>query len=294
VSNSDITEQGHLKLLITPIEKQLGSFNVRRALPASEQQMVGPFIFFDEMGPAVLAPGTAIDVRPHPHIGLATVTYLFTGEILHRDSIGFVQPIQPGAINLMTAGSGIVHSERSDPTTLETARPLHGIQCWMALPKAQEEIDPAFEHIPAEEMPIWLQEGAEVRVIIGTYEGIRSPVTTYAETIYLDARQTAGSVISLPSQYEEIAVYVTEGEILIGNTAILPRTMAVLNPGDVEVLASVDSQYMVLGGERMSRRHLWWNLVSSSLDRIEQAKDDWRNGHFGVVPGDDEFIPLPD
>ncbi len=289
------TEQHSLvKLLIQPKQKDLGSFQVRRALPASDQQMVGPFIFFDEMGPAVLAPGVAIDVRPHPHIGLATVTYLFEGEILHRDSLGYVQPIQPGAINLMTAGRGIVHSERSDPSTLDESRPLHGIQCWMALPDGKEEIAPDFEHIPADQMPILQQPGYEVRVIIGEFAGLSSPVSTEAETLYLDARLQANASLTLPASFEDRAIYVTQGKVTIGTCEVTPGTMAVLAPGDVDVSAVENSQFMVLGGEQVGTRHMWWNLVSSSRERIEQAKTDWREGRFDTVPGDDEYIPLPE
>ncbi|MCB1647504.1 MAG: pirin family protein, partial [Pseudomonadales bacterium] len=267
---------------------------VRRVLPSADQQMIGPFIFFDEMGPAVLAPDVAIDVRPHPHIGLATVTYLFEGEILHRDSLGYVQLIQPGAINLMTAGRGIVHSERSDEATLDQARPLHGIQCWMALPDGKEEVAPAFEHVPVDQMPIWRNGNVEVRVIMGSYGDITSPVKTHAKTLYLDVRAAANDCFNLKSPFDERGIYITKGIVSVGECRIESGTMAVLQPGDVDIQIHEEAQFMVLGGETIGPRHLWWNLVSSSKERIGQAKQDWVAGRFDSVPGDDEFIPLPD
>jgi hypothetical protein len=282
-----------VSLLIRPRTRDLGGFTVRRVLPASDCTAVGPFVFFDEMGPAEFAPGEGLNVRPHPHIGLATVTFLFRGEILHRDSLGFVQPIRPGAVNLMTAGRGIVHSERTPPEIERTGQRLHGIQTWMALPKDRQEIDPAFVHHPEEDLPRQTRDGVTTTVIVGEFDGLRSPVTVHAETLYLDHRLEAGSQVALPDDVEERAVYVVAGEVTIGRRVLAEGTMALLCPRPLELRAASPSHVLVIGGENLGVRHLWWNFVHSSPARIEQAKRDWSNGVFAKVPDDDEFIPLP-
>ena len=286
--------QGSIHLVIRPKEKDLGEFTVRRVLPAVEQQMVGPFIFFDHMGPAEFPPGTGIQVRPHPHIGIATITYLFEGEIMHRDSLGYELPINAGAVNLMTAGSGIVHSERAGSDLQDMAR-LHGIQSWMALPHGKEEIEPAFEHTPASDLPELEIGGATIRIIIGDAFGETSPVTAYSQTLYLDGNMPTGSEFALPTGCEELAFYVASGKIGSAGMEVPAGTMLVTAAdAGLNLKALEDSRVMVIGGEHIGRRHIWWNFVSSSKDRIEEAKEDWRSGGFSMVPGDDEFIPLPE
>ncbi len=281
-------------LVIEPGEHDLGGFSVRRVLPSKQRRMVGPFIFFDHMGPAEFAPGDGIQVRPHPHIGLSTVTYLFEGEIMHHDSLGYAQPIQAGAVNLMTAGRGIVHSERAGDD-LDTRSRLHGIQSWMALPLDQEECDPAFVHYPADCLPELEMDGVKIRVIMGDAYGHASPVTQYAPTLYLELLMPAGSGLTLPDGYDQVAAYVVRGEVGIGADSIAAGVMAVApEHGGMHLQAAADSHVMVIGGADLGQRHIWWNFVSSSKQRIEQAKDDWRNMRFDPVPGDDEFIPLPD
>ena len=284
-----------IELIVEPRAKDLGGFTVRRVLPARERQMVGPFIFFDHMGPAEFPPGKGISVRPHPHIGLATVTYLFEGEILHRDNLGYVQPIQPGAVNLMTAGKGIAHSERAGHDLDRTSR-LHGIQSWMALPADQQEIDPAFVHYPADALPELDRAGVNVRIIIGEAYGQRSPVAVHAPMLYLECRMPADSSLTLPDDYDERGVYVVDGEIRIGDQALGSGRLAILRPGtDVHVEAVEQSRLMVIGGANLGKRHIWWNFVSTSRERIREAGEDWREGRFAKVPGDeDEFIPLPE
>jgi redox-sensitive bicupin YhaK (pirin superfamily) len=285
---------GPIHLVIRPKEKDLGEFTVRRVLPAPEQRMVGPFVFFDHMGPAEFPPGQGIQVRPHPHIGIATITYLFEGEIVHRDSLGFHLPIYPGAVNLMTAGRGIVHSERAGSDLDQVSR-LHGIQSWMALPEGQEEIEPAFVHTPAAELPKITRDGATIRIIIGEAFGEVSPVQAYSRTLYLDCRLPAGSTFTLPDGYAEIAFYVASGQVITEGVDVPEGTMIVPGAGmNVRLQAAEDSRVMVVGGERLGRRRMWWNFVSTSAARIEQAKRDWRSGAFGAVPGDDQFIPLPE
>jgi len=286
-----------IELMITPRERDLGGFSVRRVLPASERRLVGPFIFFDHMGPADFPPGKGINVRPHPHIGLSTVTYLFEGEILHRDSLGYEQPIQPGAINLMTAGRGIVHSERTSPVLLASGQRLHGIQTWMALPVGREEIEPAFEHVASDRLPRHTADGVNARLILGRAFGLQSPVTTYAETLYLDIELAAGARLALPEGVAEMAVYLVEGTVSVGGCPVPAGSMGVFRRGRRGLLeAGPDgARAMLIGGEPMGERHVWWNFVSSRRERIEQGKRDWQNGAFGVVPGDaEEFIPLPE
>lgn len=286
-------EQSRIRLRIEPREKDLGEFTVRRVLPASRQRMVGPFVFFDHMGPAVFPPGKGIDVRPHPHIGIATITYLFEGEILHRDSLGVVQAIHPGAINLMTAGRGIVHSERPG-SDLERESALHGIQSWIALPADQQEIAPDFAHYPADELPQWEDGGVTLRLIMGTYAGHSSPVKTYSRTLYADLSVAAGARLELPITEQQQALYVADGEINIAGDSVPAGVMVVLEGDEgVELASETGARVMLVGGDSLGERHMYWNFVSDSLARIEQAKDDWRAQRFPPVPGDDERIPLP-
>lgn len=284
----------HIETAIRPRERDLGEFTVRRVLPAIERRMVGPFVFFDHMGPARFPPGKGIAVRPHPHIGLATITYLFEGQIMHRDSLGFVQSIEAGAVNLMTAGRGIVHSERAGDDLHENSR-LHGIQSWMALPDDKEEVEPAFVHYPAKNLPELAIGGCTVRIIMGECFGERSPVTTYSETLYMECIIPAGREISVPRRTDELAAYIVSGEVVVAGEAFTDGVMLVATPGQpLDIVAVADSRVMIIGGESPGERHVWWNFVSSSRERIERAKNDWRDGHFDRVPGDDEFIPLPE
>ncbi|MDJ0947765.1 MAG: pirin family protein [Alphaproteobacteria bacterium] len=289
-------EDGLIDLVIEPRARDLGGFEVRRVLPSPRRRLVGPFIFFDEMGPAIFPAGEGIDVRPHPHIGLATVTYLFEGEILHRDSLGFVQPIQPGAVNWMTAGSGIVHSERTGPEARAREARVHGIQSWIALPTEDEEAEPGFYHHPAETLPAIEREGAHLRLIAGAAYGARSPVATFSETFYLEADLDAGATLALPDEYAERAVYVVAGEVTVAGERFGPGRMVVFAPDrSVEIAAEAASKVMLLGGAPLDgKRHIWWNFVSSDPARIEQAKADWKGGQFAKVPGETEFIPLPE
>lgn len=285
---------GTIELRIEPRERDIGEFTVRRALPARQRRMVGPYIFFDHMGPAEFAPGEGIQVRPHPHIGIATITYLFEGEIMHRDSLGYEQPIRAGAVNLMTAGRGIVHSERAGDD-LDSHSRLHGIQSWMALPDGQEEIDPAFEHYAADTLPELDVDGSTVRVIIGDAYGKSSPVKLYSPMLYLECRVPKGATLALPISYEELGAYVVSGSISIDDEDYGEGVLAVAATGaNVSLTALEDSRVMVIGGDPVGEREIWWNFVSSSAERMEAAKEDWKEGRFGKVPGDDEFIPLPE
>jgi redox-sensitive bicupin YhaK (pirin superfamily) len=276
--------------------RDIGGFAVRRVLPSVPKQMVGPFIFFDHMGPARLAPGEGLDVRPHPHIGLATVTYLFEGEILHRDSLGSVQPIRPGDVNWMTAGRGIAHSERTPPELRAAGPGVHGIQTWVALPRASEEVEPSFFHHPKASLPVLELQGATLRVIAGRAFGVRSPVAVFSDTLYAAVDLEPGASLALPPEHAERGVYVVEGNVTIGDTAIEPGQLAVLAEGvEAEVRAPFSATLMLLGGARMDGpRFIWWNFVSSARERIERAKDDWRADRFGAVPGETERIPLPE
>ncbi|MGO1121157.1 pirin family protein [Rhodovibrionaceae bacterium A322] len=282
--------------VLSPKVHDLGAFSVQRTLPAAEQRMVGPFVFFDHFGPAVLPADRPIDVRPHPHIGLATLTWLLEGEIMHRDSLGYVQEIKPGEVNWMTAGSGIVHSERSPERLEGQEKPVHGLQIWMALPKDKEEIDPSFQHYAASDLPVIEGPGLAATVVAGSAWGHTSPVAVYWETLYLDVRLQAGTALPLNLPHEERALYLLSGEIEMAGVRYKPGGMLVLEPAvQPEIRALSDSHFVMIGGKKMDGpRRLWWNFVSSSKERIEQAKEDWREGRFGKVPGDDEFIPLPD
>lgn len=285
---------GAVEILIAGRARDLGGFSVRRVLPSPMRTTVGPFIFFDEMGPADFPPGEGINVRPHPHIGLATVTFLFSGEILHRDSLGCVQQIQPGAVNLMTAGKGIVHSERTPEHFSREGQKLHGIQTWMALPEDLQEIEPAFVHYPKDRLPVVTGDGVATTVIIGRTEGATSPVAVHADTLYLEQRLEAGASALLPDNPVERGVYVVVGEVSIHDEVLSAGSMAVLKPGAAELKATEASRVMVVGGQAVGARHIWWNFVHSSKERIDRAKKDWVDGAFGTVPGDDEFIPLPE
>ena len=285
---------GPVAVRIVPRSRDLGGFSVRRMLPSSERQMVGPFIFFDEMGPAVFPPGEGIDIRPHPHIGIATITYLFDGEIVHRDSLGYALPIRPGAVNLMTAGRGIVHSERAG-SDRDVESSMHGIQSWIALPDGLEEIEPAFTHTPAADLPEVSVDGATVRLILGESFGAASPVRSYSKTLYAEVLLPAGGRFALPDDLTDRAVYVVSGNVAVGDEEYGTGVMAVFRTGaPVELEAAADTRLMLIGGEPVGERSIWWNFVSSSEARIEQAKADWREGRFDRVDGDDEFIPLPD
>jgi hypothetical protein len=282
--------------VLRPHARDIGGFAVRRCLPAWPKQMVGPFIFFDHMGPAALAPGAGLDVRPHPHIGLATVTYLFEGEILHRDSVGSVQAIRPGDVNWMTAGRGIVHSERTPEALRAGGARVHGIQTWVALTQAREEAAPAFAHHAAATLPTIELPGARVRVIAGDAFGARSPVAVFSATLYAAAELAPGASLVLPPEHEERAVYLVDGSVDIAGAALAPGEMAVLAAGgDVEVRAGASSTVMLVGGARMDgARFIWWNFVSSSRERIQRAKAEWRENRFPPVPGETERIPLPE
>lgn len=286
--------EGAIELIIEPKARDLGGFNVRRVLPSRERRMVGPFIFFDHMGPAEFPPGQGIEVRPHPHIGLSTVTYLFAGEIMHRDSLGFVQPIRSGAVNLMTAGRGITHSERAGDD-LDIQSRLHGIQSWMALPDDSEECDPGFFHYPAQDLPEFDLHGVTIRVIMGEAYGRVSPVTQYLPTLYLECQFATDTVLTLPNNYDELALYVVSGEIGVGDHRLEEGLMAVARSGRaLQIEATQPSRVVVIGGSSPGRRHIWWNFVSASRERIAQAGRDWKEHRFAPVPGDDEFIPLPE
>jgi redox-sensitive bicupin YhaK (pirin superfamily) len=286
-------QSSSIRLRIRPREKDLGEFSVRRVLPAAQQRMVGPFVFFDHMGPAEFPPGKGIDVRPHPHIGIATITYLFEGEILHRDSLGVVQAIHPGAINLMTAGRGITHSERPG-SDLERLSRLHGIQSWIALPAEQQEIAPDFTHYPATDLPEWHDGGITFRLIMGELAGHCSPVQSYSRTLYADMRVTAGAQSLIAVAEAECALYVAEGAIVVNDEAVDAGEMVVFASSDsLAVSATGEARVLLIGGEPLGERQMFWNFVSDSAERIEQAKDDWRAGNFDKVPDDDEFIPLP-
>lgn len=282
--------------LIIPNAKDIGNFEVRRALPHRKRKLVGPFIFFDRMGPATLKAGEAMDVRPHPHIGLSTVTYLFDGNIRHRDSLGTEMVIAPGDINLMTAGRGIVHSERSPEESRQTRRGISGLQTWLALPDGKEDIAPSFENTEATNMGIINDAKVQARVLIGNFHGASSPVTQISETLYVDVTLPQNGELEIPGDTEERALYIIDGEVEIAGDIFAADQLLVLRPKDQIVVRSVNgASFMLFGGASIgSARHIWWNFVSSSRERIQQAKEEWKTGRFDIVPGDeDEFIPLP-
>ena len=279
---------------ITPISHDLGGFTVRRAVPSPNCRMVGPFVFVDQFGPARLDPGTGMDVRPHPHINLATVTWLFEGAIDHRDSLGTMSTIRPGTVNLMTAGKGIVHSERSPAEERTGGAAMYGMQTWLALPEALEEIDPAFEAV--DDLPLIVDGGTTARVIMGQLWGQRARTTCHAETIYAEIVLAPGGAIPVDAEADERAVMLVGGEASIDGTVLGLYELVLLAPGAAMRLSSASgARVMLLGGEAFTtKRHVWWNFVSSRPERIEQAKADWLEGRFAKVPGDAEFIPLPD
>jgi len=287
-----------VETVLIPRTHDVGGFEVRRALPTQDRRMVGPFIFFDQMGPGEFLAGHGLDVRPHPHIGLATVTYLFVGEIMHRDSLGSVQPIRPGDVNWMTAGSGIAHSERTDRGLRAHTSRLFGIQSWIALPQALEETAPAFAHHPAATLPMLRDGGASVRLIAGEAWGERSPVVALSPMFYADVTLETNALVPLPREHAERAAYVLEGAIDVSGDRFEPGGMLIFRPGDGLSLRAVGgpARLLVLGGAPMDGpRHLFWNFVSSRLERIEQAKADWKAGRFAKVAQDgEEFIPLPE
>ena len=284
-----------IDLLIEPKTRDLGGFTVRRTLPDKRRQRVGPFIFFDHLGPAEFQPGTGVDVRAHPHIGLATITYLFEGEILHRDSLGCVQPIRPGAVNWMTAGRGIVHSERTTEAVLASGQRVHGLQTWVALPLDAEETEPTFQHYPAGDIPAVSIDGADIRVVLGTAFGVSSPVATRSETLYVEVNLEPGQSVALPDA-EELAVYVVEGSVAINREFVDAGVLAILQSGSSgKVSARTQAKIMFAGGDALEgERIIWWNFVSSSRERLERAKEDWRMQRFDTVPGETDFVPLPE
>jgi redox-sensitive bicupin YhaK (pirin superfamily) len=288
-----------IETLIVPRARDIGAFEVRRALPSSRRQMVGPFIFFDQMGPVEFLTERGIDVRPHPHIGLATVTYLLEGGIFHRDSLGTAMEIEPGAVNWMIAGRGITHSERTAPARRRAGERLFGIQTWVALPEADEETDPGFEHVPEVRLPVIEGEGKRVRLILGRAYGETAPVRTFSEMFYADVDLAAGARFPMSDDHEDRAAYVLSGEIEVAGDRFEAGRMMVFRPGDPITVGAVrPARLMILGGETLGTRHIWWNFVASSRERIEAAKDAWRQadwrGRFRLPPGDDaEHIPLP-
>jgi redox-sensitive bicupin YhaK (pirin superfamily) len=281
--------------LLKPHTKDLGGFEVRRLLPGHPHQMVGPFIFFDHMGPAQLAAGTGVDVRPHPHIGLATVTYLFEGSFMHRDSLGTVQRIEPGAVNWMTAGRGIAHSERS-PDDLRPRGPrLHGIQTWVALPLEHEQCEPAFSHHPKDTIPLITMPGVYMHLIAGTAYGRTSPTPTYSPIFYLAVEMEAGASLELPRDHEERAVYVVSGDVEASGSPIPVHHLAVAQASEsARITAHSPARVMLLGGAPLGERRIWWNFVASSDALIDEAAQRWQAGGFAPVPGETEFIPLPE
>jgi hypothetical protein len=281
---------------LRPKPHDLGDgFIVRRALPQPGRRAVGPFVFLDQMGPTRRAPGRGLDVRPHPHIGLATITFLFEGEIVHRDSLGYVQPIRPGDVNWMSAGRGIVHSERTGPEARAAGGPVFGLQAWVALPLQHEESAPSFTHVPAAELPRWREGAAELTLIAGGAYGRRSPTPVLSELFYVSASMPAGAELPAPEDHAERAMHVAEGAVEIAGERIEAGELAVLGDGPATMKAAQAARVMLLGGAALDApRTVWWNFVSSRRERIEEAKALWRAGGFARVPGDDDFIPLPE
>ncbi len=282
--------------LIEARKRNVGRLSVSRLLPVSGRRSVGPFVFFDHMGPVEFARGKGLDVAPHPHIGLSTLTYLFAGEITHRDSLKSEQVIRPGDVNWMTAGHGIVHSERTPLSLRSGPGELNGLQIWIGLPTEHEECEPAFEHHPASDLPVWQEDGVLMRLIAGSAFGKRSPVSVFSEMFYIDAQCGPSSEFTLPPALGERAVYVVEGEVTAHGQSVAMGNMLAMQDGiPIEVTARSPSRVMLLGGAPLDGpRHIWWNFVSSSKERIEQAKSDWAEGRFGKVPGETQFVPLPE
>ncbi|HVL57310.1 MAG TPA: pirin family protein [Burkholderiaceae bacterium] len=286
-----------IETLVVPRAVDLGDgFIVRRAVPSAQRRMVGPFVFFDQMGPATLEPGTGMDVRPHPHIGLATVTYLFDGEILHRDSLGTVQPIRPAELNWMTAGRGIVHSERTPPQLRAAGSRAFGIQAWVALPRAHEETEPQFVHYDDSQLPVLDEDGSRIRLLVGELLGARAPVRTLSPMLYADVTLQPGAQLALPPLFDELAFHVVEGQVQADGRDVSSGELAVLARGAHATVraAAQPARLMLFGGEPLDGpRRLWWNFVASSKERIDRAAADWEAGRFPPVPGETEFIPLP-
>jgi len=288
-----------LSVVVVPRTRDLGDrFEVRRALPSKERRMVGPFVFLDQMGPHRFATGGGLDVRPHPHIGLATITYLFDGEILHRDSLGTVQPIRPGEVNWMTAGQGIVHSERTPPELRQQESGLFGLQCWVALPRAYEEIAPSFVHVKSDQLPVEEGEGVAAQVIAGRYFDKQSPIPTLSDLFYVDVQLQSQARLVVPPEYEEQAIYIVSGQVDLGNDGIFDAgQLLVLKPGKSVTVTAVNAaaRIMLLGGEPLDgSRAVVWNFVASSEERLRQARDDWENQRFPKIAGESEWIPFPD
>jgi len=283
-------------LVLVPRVRDIGGFSVCRVLPSARRKMVGPFIFLDQMGPAIFDPGVGLDVRPHPHIGLATVTYLFEGEMLHRDSAGNVQTILPGAVNWMSAGRGIAHSERTPAEVRARGGRVFGLQMWVALPRTHEESAPAFTHHDAAALPQVEDDGRLIRIVTGSYEGVTAPFSSDWETVLVEARLAAGARFPVSARHDERAVFVAEGRVEIAGQVFEAGPLLVLKPGEPATVTALEaSRIVLLGGEPMDGpRHIWWNFVSSSKERIEQAKADWQGGRFPQVPGETEFVPLPE
>ena len=297
------TDPDAIETVIIPRTRDLGGFEVRRALPAAARRMVGPFVFFDQMGPAEFITGEGIDVRPHPHIGLGTVTYLLDGHFIHKDSLGTDQRINPGEVNWMIAGRGITHSERTDAQSRQGRHDLFGVQTWLALPEDREEMEPAFEHHGKEVLPLLDAEGKRARVILGHAWGAQAPVSTFGDVFYADVRLEAEAKLPMPDGHEDRGLHVLSGSVHVAGQEISAGQMAVFRPGDAITLqaGAAGARLLVLGGDTLNGpRYLWWNFVSSSKERIEEAKEQWRQGRWGkgqfdLPPGDDqEYIPLPD
>lgn len=289
--------ENSIAIVIEPRARDLGDFEVRRVLPFAKRREVGPFVFFDHMGPVVFGPGKGINVRPHPHIGLATVTYLFEGRILHRDSLGTELPIEPGAVNWMVAGRGIVHSERTTDEDLAGEMPMEGIQAWIGLPEADEETEPSFAHHAADDLPVFDRGGVKYRIIAGAAFGETAPVRVFSPIFYLHGEAPAGCKIDIPEDHEERAIYVVNGAISTAEKSFDNGKMVAFAPGaSPEITADTDTRFMQLGGAPLGgKRTIWWNFVSSDKDRMEAAKARWKSGGFEIVPGDaEEFIPLPE
>ena len=283
-----------IKHKLTPAGKDLGGLMVSRLIPVVGHKNIGPFVFFDHFGPVDFAPGEGMDVGPHPHIGLSTVTYLFEGELLHRDSLGVVQAIEPGGINLMVSGKGIVHSERTASGIRETGQRLHGLQLWLALPGEDEDCDPAFYHYDAARIPSFSGNGCQLKLLIGEAYGLRSPVITQCPTLYFECHLEAGASLALPEDVAELGVFVISGQVELGHDSITQYQLAILDTSQLESLsASTQTHFVVIGGESQGKRHIYWNFVSTSRDKIEQAKQDWQLGNFSPVPGETGYIRLP-
>ncbi len=296
-TSNTLADHSELDLIIVPRTVDIGGFEVHRALPAQERRLVGPFIFWDQMGPGTFSAGHGVDVRPHPHIGLSTVTYLFDGSLDHKDSLGNDVRIVPGDVNLMHAGRGIVHSERTGADVRRQPSSLFGIQSWLAQPTDLEEGEPFFSHTDSSAIPNIAEEGLSGRVVLGQYQGCRSPIETQWETIYLELNLGAGTSLPVPTSVEERAIFLVAGRISINDTACAPNHMMVLTPGtEMCIEALEDAHFIIIGGAAMDGpRYIWWNFVGSSVERIKDAAHGWKQGRFATVPGDaEEFIPLPE